>query len=167
VSITSIVYARLKNDPTLVGTISGGGQYTGILRGGIWDRPLKREGAARTPEAFYVTEFGKLNRTAGVVLDGGRNPHRQVESIPHASWSFPRVVLYAQATAGGKAAIEQAFSRIYDLLHHWRTPIPETPNTTVVFEFADSTPVLDSEEFIGAVSTVVRYQATYRYRSGE
>lgn len=163
-TVADLMYNRLRLDATLTGTLSGG-QYSGILKGGVWNRPLKREGASHTPEAFYQSEFGKLNRPAAVVVDGGIVPHRQVESIAHAYWSFPRIVLYAPATASGKQALHDAFSRIYDLLHEWRVTTDES--TIATFMFADRTTLLDSEEFIGAVSTVVRFQVTARYRAGE
>lgn len=163
-SIETVVYNRLRLDSTLVGTLSGG-QYSGILKGGVWNRPLKREGAAATPEAFFQSINGKGIRPAAVVVDGGMTPHRQREAIAHAYNSFPRVFLYAHAGAGGKSAIESAVSRIYDLLHDYRFVTDEGPYASLLF--ADRTPVLDSEEFIGAKSTVMRFQVTSRYRTGE
>lgn len=159
-----MIYDYLRTDPVLVGTLAAG-QYTGILTGGIWDRPLKREGASHTPEAFYQSEIGKMNRPAGVILDGGMSPHRQVEAIPHAYWSFPRVILYAPASRNGKIAIESAFGRIYDLLHEWWVQTDELSYADV--RFADRTGIIDNEEFIGAVSATVRFQVTSRYRTGE
>jgi hypothetical protein len=163
-SLIATIYDRLRLDPVLTGTLTAG-QYTGILKGGVWTRPLKREGAAATPEAFYDAAQGKMNRPAAVVVDGGMAVHRQIEAIPHAYVSLPRIVLYAPAGQGGKNAMNTAFSRIYDLLHNYRFLTEE--NTYASLVFADRTTLLDSEEFIGALSSIMRFQVTSRYRTGE
>lgn len=162
--IADNIYERLKNDATLTGSLSGG-QYTGILKGGVWDRPIKREGPAATTEAFYQSINGANLRPCAVVLDGGQTPHFQEESIPHAYNSMPLITLFATASRSGKTALDSAASRIYVLLHNWSFVTNEGPVAFV--RFADRTGVRDSEEFIGGISCAIRYQVTSRYQSGE
>jgi hypothetical protein len=84
-----------------------------VLTGGVWTRPLKREGPGATPEAFAPS--GQV-RPAAVVRDGGEAADG---AGPDGAYlGYPQVFLYAPATANGRAALESAFARIVELLHN-------------------------------------------------
>jgi hypothetical protein len=92
--------------------LAGDAQLAAILTGGVWTRPLKREGPGATPEAFAPT--GQV-RPAAVVRDGTETADG---SGPDTAFlGFPQVFLYAPATASGRLAIDAAVTRIVELLH--------------------------------------------------
>jgi hypothetical protein len=110
------IYDRLRADATLVGSFVGGA-YTGILQGGVWDIPLKRDGPRNTEAAFYLTQKGRMIRPTAVVLDDGDEPHGQADAVPTAYEGTVTVQLFCPPTAGGKAAMWSATDRIITLLY--------------------------------------------------
>lgn len=108
----------MSGTPTIVSRIhsriSGGGLNT-LLPGGIWTRPIKREGNGATPTAFDA-DGDPL--PAAVVVDG---TDQQTPFGPDASFmSFPQIYIYAQPHDTGKATIAEAWDQMYGLLHKWR-----------------------------------------------
>lgn len=158
-SLVEIIHDRLAADATLVGVLGVNG-YSGILQGGVWTRPLKREGAGKTPEAFYVSEKGRMLRPAAVIVDRGEVEHPQRDAIPTAYDSFPLIYFYAPATATGKTAIRLASKRVFDLLDDWTFATENGPIAFVTY--VDRVGILDSEEFIGTVYDYCRYRITSR-----
>lgn len=154
-----IIYDALIADPILVGTLGVNG-YSGILQGGVWTRPLKREGAGQTAEAFYTSEKGRMLRPAAVLLDRGDVEHSQRDAIPTAYDAFPLIYFYAPATATGKTAIRLARKRVFDLLDDWTFVTEYGPIAFV--RYVDRVGILDSEEFVGTVYDYCRYQITSR-----
>lgn len=158
-SNVELIYNHLAVDVTLVGVLGVNG-YSGILQGGIWTRPLKREGAGKTTEAFYVSDKGRMLRPAAVIVDRGEAEHAQRDAIPTAYESFPLIYFYAPATATGKTAIRLASKRVFDLLDDWSFA---TENGPIAFvRYVDRVGILDSEEFIGTVYDYCRYQIVSR-----
>ena len=97
--------------------LTGDGTLGGVLSGGIWTRPLKREGDGNTPGAFTVTPpYRPL--PAAVVTDG---TDEQTAFGPDGSFqSFPWIYIYAPPHDNGKAAIANAWDQMFTLLHGWR-----------------------------------------------
>lgn len=154
---------RLLADSTLLGVLGLDG-YAGILQGGLYTRPLKAEGRGSTPTAFYTSaEKGRLVRPSAVIVDRGDVPHPQQFAVPTAINEFPLIYFYAPAHDSGKAAINDARERVFDLLNEWSFV---TENGPVAFvKYVDRVGILDSEEFIGAVFDYCRYQVTTRLRN--
>ncbi len=111
------VINRLKTDATLVGTLGPTG-YSGILQGGVWDRPLRRDpGPGQTVDAFYEAGVrGRMIRPSIVVVDRGDAPHPQEEAIYTAYRQDCYVYFYAPATTSGKNSIYAAQGRVKQLL---------------------------------------------------
>lgn len=168
-SMVDELQARLVADATLVGTLGING-YSGLLNGGVWTRPLRREPPAATEEAFYTASTGGKAMRNGVcvIVDRGDQPHRQESAVPGAYTAVPYVYLYAGATAAGKAAIIAARKRIYVLLDHdasdgWTFETDEGPIAFV--EYVDRIGIQNSEEFPEAVFDYCRYRVTSRHAS--
>jgi len=160
-----IIAARLEADSILTGSFDVD-HYTGIARGGIWTRKLKRNGDGDTPWAFYTSQKGRKIRPSIVVLDDGDSPHPQRDSIPTAYNQVVRIYFYAPATESGKQAIEDMRARVYALIDHeasggWVFTSAEGP---VVFpRYIDRLGRRDSEVFIEAVEDYQRFVLTSRY----
>lgn len=156
----TIIRDMLAADTTLLGTLETDG-YTGILRGGVWTRRLKREPPGHTPQAFNGTdEAAKLIRPAAVILDRGDAPHRQRPAIPSAYQQTIPVYVYAPATATGKEEIAAARYRIWELLDKF---VFATENGPMAFvEYVDRVGILDVEEFPEAVCDTMRYRVVSR-----
>jgi hypothetical protein len=158
------IASRLRNDPTLTGTLSGE-SYTGILKGGVWTRRLKREPPGETPEAFYVSSRGKIIKPSAVVLDGGEQRHQAVTAIHGAYRQIIRIYLYATATQSGKDAIENAFERIYELLDFsasgWTLGLTATSTGFLVFQ--GRTGLAESEQFSEAVFDILAFDLIARH----
>lgn len=159
-SIVETIATRLRTDASLVGALSSG-SYAGLLKGGVWTRPLKREAPGDTPEAFRdVPGLGKVIKPSAVVLDRGDAPHPQRPWIPSAFEQTVPVYLYAPATAGGKEAIALARVRIWELLDKYRFT---TDNGPVAFvAYVSRVGIFDSEEFPEAVYDTLTYRVTSR-----
>ena len=101
-SVITTIATLMSEDTTL----------SGILTGGVYTRSLKRNPPGATAEAFSAS--GQIIPSA-VVKDQGDNAD---DAGPiEAFSSFPQIWLYAPTTATGRAAIENAFLRIFSLLH--------------------------------------------------
>ena len=168
-SLIEELAARLTADATLVGTLGGNG-YSGILNGGVWTRPLRREAPGATLEAFYDASFGGKVMRDGVatIVDRGDVPHAQRRAIPSAYESYPTIYLYAGATSTGKATIIAARKRIFELLDHhasdgWTFVTDDGPLAFV--EYVDRIGIQNSEEFPEAVFDQCRYRVTSRVAS--
>lgn len=156
----------LATDAALVGskiTTPQGSYYSGILRGGVWTRPLKRDAPAATVEAFYAGEKGRMIRPSAVVMDLGDILHPQERWIPSAYVQTVPIYIYAPANNDGKEAIARARARIYDVLQDYVFATDAGPRAFVAYN--DRTGVRDSEEFPEAVLDVVRYRITSRMRN--
>jgi hypothetical protein len=155
---------RLAADLVLVGSLGVNG-YSGILRGGIWTRFLRRAGAGRTPEAFYLSDKGLLVRPAAVILDDDENDHPQESSIPTAYNQLVNIHLYVPSTASGKEAAHAARRRIFALLDFerslWRFTTDD--GTLASLKYIDRTGLRDSEEFTATKFTILRYQLRSRH----
>lgn len=155
---------KLAADATLVGVLGVNG-YSGILQGGVWTRHIKRAGAGKTSEAFYLSDKGRLVRPCAVIPDGDDNDHPQADAIPAAYEQFVQITLYAPATASGKAAIHAARRRINALidfkLSQWRFTTDD--GTLASLDYVGRQSVRDSEEFLGACYSVLRYNLRSRY----
>ncbi|MDQ3168364.1 MAG: hypothetical protein M3P94_06925 [Chloroflexota bacterium] len=156
------VINRLKTDATLVGTLGPTG-YSGILQGGVWDRPLRRDpGPGQTVDAFYEAGVrGRMIRPSIVVVDRGDAPHPQEEAIYTAYRQDCYVYFYAPATTSGKNSIYAAQGRVKQLLHYWRFQTDDGPWASV--DYVGRLGVYDNEEFIGSVMDYSRYQITSRF----
>ena len=100
----------------ILNRLSGDATFSGLLPGGIYTRPLKREGVGNTPNAFAPT-FPYQPRAAAVVVDG---TDEQTAFGPDGSFtSFPWVYLYAEPHDNGKATIANAWDQLFSLLHGW------------------------------------------------
>ena len=100
----------------ILNRLTSDGSLTLLLPGGIWTRPLKREGEGATPTAFAPT-FPYQPRAAAVVVDG---TDESAAFGPDGSFvSFPWVYLYAEPHENGKATIANAVDQIFGLLHGW------------------------------------------------
>lgn len=153
------IYTRLTTDAILVGTLDGDG-YSGLLQGGVWNRPLKREPPGDTPQAFYPSERGRMLRASAVVIDRGDQPHPQEDAIPSAYVQRIWVYLYAPATRTGKDQVVQARYRVWDLLNDWNFVTERGPVAFV--KYSDRVGMFDSEEFPEAVYDLTRYNVTSR-----
>jgi hypothetical protein len=170
VNIYQHIYDYLRTDAVLVGTQTSppGGSYSGLLTGGLWNRPLKRAGMdgppipGSTPAAFGdANEAGRI-RYAASLIDNGDTPHFQELSIPTTFQMSLSLYLYAPAHESGKQTLRQVESRVYDLLHNYRFQTDDGPYARVFF--ASRFGIVDSEEFMGAVADYCRYQVVARHR---
>ena len=170
-TIMQTVFARLHDDnltvPTdfatkpLVGPYTGGNGYTGYLQGGIYDKPLRREKPAATPDAFWQSAHGQALRPSAVIRDRGDVQHPQEAWVPGAFDQMVLVYFYAQGVATGKQAIHDAARRARELLDQWRFT---TEFGTVAFvKYIDRLGLQDSEEFIGGIFDYCRFRITTRY----
>lgn len=155
------LYHLLAADTALVGTLGPNG-YSGILQGGLWDRPLKREGAARTEAAFYGESVAAMQvRPSGVILDGGDLPHNQRLSIPQAYVQYIYVYFYAPPTSTGKTKMAEAQRRIMVLLDDTWFKTDDGPMAEV--RYINRRGIVESEGFPGALEDYCRYQIVSRY----
>src|SRR5690349_3649648 len=103
--------------PTIVTRILNrisSGSLSTLLPGGIYTRPIKREGNGKTLTAFDA-DGDPL--PAAVVMDG---TDEQAAFGPDGSFqSFPWIYLYAQPHDTGKATIAEAWDQLFSLLHGW------------------------------------------------
>ena len=137
--------------------LAGDAQLAAILPGGVWTRPLKREGPGATPEAFAAT--GQV-RPAAVVRDGGETADG---SGPDTAYlGFPQIFLYAPATANGRAAVESAVARIVELVHG--ASVAGAGQTGAGLRIASRLGVDDDPALAGAVVDVVRIQVDGLWR---
>jgi hypothetical protein len=144
------LYTLLSTDPVLVGTQFDppNGEFSGLLTGGFWDRPIKRPGdvndspspAGSTPAAFNMDQGGRI-RYCGNLIDDGDREHLQEKHI------------------------RDAMERVYDMLRDYRFPTNGAGSPYARTFFQNSIGITDSEEFVGAITDYCRYQIVYRKRS--
>lgn len=158
-SIIDTIWTRLSSDSQLVGSYDPNSGYSGYLQGGIWTRPLKREGAGETPEAFS-TAAGRQLRVAAVIVDAGETLHSQESAIPTAYTLFLNIWFYAPATATGKDRMRNAQRRVHELLDDWTFQTDAGPIAFV--SYLSRRGILDSESFPGVVDDYCRYQIITR-----
>ena len=162
----NIIADYLRSDADLLGSLDGD-HYIGYAQGGIWTRRLQRDGDfGLTPEAFYVSDKGRMIRPSIVVLDRGDVPHRQRQAIPSSYIQTVHVYYYAPATESGKAAIVNMRRRVYELIDHeasggWVFASEDGPVVFVnlITRFGRR----DSETYPEAVEDYQQYALTSRY----
>lgn len=170
-SIPLLLFTYLKTDAALVGsqTTPPDGVFSGILTGGLWNRPLKRSipGGVPTPGSTPAAFGGELEggriRYAASLVDRGTRDHRQEPWIPTAFDGSLLIYFYAPAHDRGKLAIHQAQERVYDLLHGYRFLTEQGVYARTFFRGTFG--VSDSEEYIGAVTDYCFYDIVSRHRS--
>lgn len=162
-----LVAAYLRTDAELLGTFDApSNSYTGLARGGIWTKKLKREGAKDTAIAFTTLQDGaKMIKPAIVLMDRGDNEHRQSDAIPTAYNQYIWVYYYAPAFDSGKEAIKLMRRRVYELLDFtmsgWRFETEDGPLARL--KLLDRRGRMDSETFKEAVEDYQRFELTSRY----
>jgi hypothetical protein len=168
VTVVETIAQRLRSDATLVGTLSGE-SYTGILKGGVWTRRLKREPPGDTPAAFYQSDKGRMIKPSAVVLDGGERRHEAEGAIHGAYRQTVRIFLYAPATASGKQAIHDAADIIWSLVSFlpsgWAIPLPN--GNSGFASLLSRTGIAESEQFSEAVFDVLSFEIVGRRPSPE
>jgi hypothetical protein len=170
-NIYTHIFDYLASDPILVGTQATPplGPFSGLLTGGLWNRPLKRANPneaipspGSTPAAFGdASEVGRI-RYAASLVDHGDFPHIQELDIPTAFRMNIAIHIYAQAHESGKAQIRLIEERLFDLLHGYRFVTDNGPYARVFFTSRFG--IVDSEEFVGAVTDYCRYDIVSRRR---
>lgn len=168
-NVYASIFTYLLNDTVLVGVqqFPPNGSYSGILTGGLWNRPLKRPGpngvvtAGSTPAAFGNTapEAGRI-RYAASIVDRGDIRHFQDQSIPSAIQEAVAIYFYAPAHESGKQAIRNAVDRVYSLLRDYRFLTDAGVYARVFFDTRYG--IVDSEEFLGAVVDYCTYTIVTR-----
>lgn len=154
--VLAIITNRLEGDGTL---------YPGMVPGGVYDRPVKagKEGGS-TPGAFYVdpadpAHIPRLRRTIAI-FDGGEVDFPQ--SPPGYKASYPRVFYYVEASAAGKAALNDIDARVRWLLVGDQTWHPAlTTGAPLSIVAAERSPLLDSEAFPGSLVCFRRFEVGY------
>lgn len=122
-----------------------------LLTGGAHVKPLSRE---HTPDAFD----GVYYRVAAAIYDGDEFPNFRGDYIPTAFDAVPEIRLIAPATNQGKQALR-------DLTHMCKLLFEGYVQTSdygpkLFYTWAGTTRIVDSEEFIGAVTCTIRFQVT-------
>ena len=122
-----------------------------LLEGGVYTRPLTRE---NTPQAFSGVHY----LVAASVYDGDEYPNFRGDYIPTAFDQVPEIRFIAPAHDQGKKALR-------DLVHHCKFLFEGYVQTSdygpkFFYTWAGTTQILDSEEFLGAVTCTVRFQVT-------
>lgn len=130
------------------------------LTGGVYDRPLSRDGEGATPNAF-APSFPYQQRPAAVVADGTD----QADPLgPDGSFhSFPWVYFYAPRTAQGKDTIADAWDAAFALLHGWRFATGN--NTGALVKVISRLAVMDDPEDTQRVLGGMRLQVTGLWRN--
>lgn len=153
----------MSGTPTIVTSIlnrlTGDASLTATLTGGIYDRPIKREGDGSTPDAFADTRPYQP-RPAAVVTDGTDGADLLG---PNGSYqSFPWVYLYAPPHQSGKNTIADAWDQMHSLLHNWR--LPTANNTDALVTVIGRLGVMDDPEMPDRVLGGMRLQVTGLWR---
>lgn len=166
-NIFQAIYDYLKADALLVGTqaVPPDGAFSGILTGGVWDRPLKRSAPSlptpgSTPAAFGDELEGGRIRYVATMVDRGDRDHFQEPAIPTAFVMTIQVHFYAPAHATGKQKILDAEQRTHELLHRHRFLTDDNVYATTFYRSRFG--IVDSEEFRGAVTDYCRYEIVSR-----
>ena len=89
------------------------------LTGGIWNRPISRDGRGGTPGAFGD---GGHVRPCAVVLDIDET--ETAFGPPQSFDGFTTIFLYAPRNQTGKDQIAIAWDMIRSRLHDWNLPMP-------------------------------------------
>ena len=154
-SVRGQIVQRLGTDPAL-----------GLLApGGVWDRPIRAgTGQGATPGAFWVdpadpARVPRLRRTV-TVTGGGEVPAPFGETLD-AVETYPRVWVYVEATAAGKAALDDIDERVRQLLDTdvWRVAVPNgRPLRLTPLEMGDPG---ESDEFPGSLVAYRRFRGEY------
>lgn len=132
-------------------------RWTGILQGGLYDRPIRRETLAATPDAFWTTERGQNIRASGYV----RAPGRTRSEFGFGAYTGTcRVYLFSTRSRDGRDRLEAACLRIRELIDGWTFL---DGGKRVFAEFAEFVEPYDSEEFVGAVATYCRIALVGRH----
>lgn len=159
-----IIANYLAADATLLGSLGVNG-YSGILQGGIWTRPLKRQGFGATPEAFWLSDKGRLVRPSAVILDGDDRDHPQALSIPTAYNQEIIIYIHVPSTATGKGKAHDARRRIYNLIDFetsgWRFTTAD--GTLARLRYDGRIGLRDHEELVGSKYLFLRYEVTSRH----
>lgn len=132
--------------------------WSGILQGGLYDRPIRRETQAATPDAFYQTERGQNIRASGWV----RAPSRSKHAFGFGAYEgICRVYLFSTRSRDGRDRIEQGSIRIRELIEGWSFVSAE--GRKVSTEYDDFVEPYDSEEFFASVATYCRIRIRGSY----
>lgn len=133
---------------------------TAIVVGGIYNRPLSREGPGATPQAFVPTA-PYLPRPSIVVSDGGDSADQS--SSRQAFFSFPTLYFYASKTEIGRGDLAAAYARARDILVGWRFGLPNGTGAQIE-RMAGRVGVRDAPDIEGAVLDTMRLQVVGLYK---
>lgn len=143
----------------ILGRLTADASLNSTLPGGIYDRPIKREGMGATPTAFAAAPPYQP-RAAAVVTDGTDNAD---PLGPNGSYSaFPWVYLYAEPHQSGKNTIATAWDQMHSLLHNWRFATGN--NTDALVTVIGRLGVMDDPEVPDRVLGGMRLQVTGLWR---
>jgi hypothetical protein len=152
----------------IVERLAADGALLALAPGGIYDRPLKPGNTpGGTPAAWYVdpadpTRVPHLRRSL-VVMDGGEVDPPDGPSDPVHPWelrqTFPRIFIYVDATANGKAAADAIDARCLALLNGWTTPL--SLGTALTLTQLNRTELIESDTFDGVLFCFRRFLGEY------
>lgn len=127
---------------------------TAVATGGVWKRPLKREGPGATAAAFFPAPPYQP-RPCVVVMDGGE----AADGLgPRQAFNgYPTLYLYAPATDNGWTDIANLYDRARTVLVGWRFPLPNGTGA-VVERVAGRVGARDAPELEGALIDTMRLQ---------
>lgn len=139
--------------------LAGSAGVTTIATGGIWKRPIKREGPGATPEAFYP-QPPYQPMPAIYVSDGGDQP--AVNGVRSAFFGFPTLWFYAPAHDNGRAAISALWLAAYSALIGFNLALPNGTGATIE-RVAGRVGIQDAPDLERAVMDTMRLQVTGLY----
>jgi hypothetical protein len=122
-----------------------------LLTGGVYDRPISRKS---TPQIFDGTYY----RVGAAVYDGEEFPNFRGDYIPTAFDSIPSIRFIAPANSTGKQAIRDLVRWAKMLFEGYVQTSDYGPK--FFYTWAGTTMIVDSEEFMGAVTCTLRLQVT-------
>jgi hypothetical protein len=148
------IIGRLAADTDLFNILDGGAN-----REFVFNRALSRDGKGSTPAAFSTTPPHQV-RPSLVVPDLGELSDAGGPLM--AFNSFPEVWFYAPTTSNGRTIIDNAFKKVFDLLHLWQ--YGTTLNTGVVFHVIGRAGTIDDPVLTGTLVDRMRLQADGLWR---
>lgn len=162
------IQSRLLADTTLFGSTPATPTlpYSGLVKGGAYDRKIRREGFGSTPRA-YDTEMHV--RPTIVILDMEETVFVQTNPVIGASSHLIRIVCLAPAHGAGKVALSQIADRAYrvvlfndpDNTSSTEPWIPTIQGKKMFPYFSGSVARKDSEEYPQVVEET--FMVEYRF----
>lgn len=154
----------MSGTPTIVATIKtrllANDALMAIAVGGVYSRPISRQGPGATPLAFVATQ-PYLPRCSIVVTDGG--DAADLNAGRQAFFSYPTLFFYASATELGRADLANAYAAARDLLVGWRFALPNGTGAAIE-RIAGRVGVRDAPDVEGAVIDTMRLQVVGLYK---